>query len=329
MPANLTAQFHDAEAKFRAAKENKEKLLYLEEMLRVIPKHKGTEKLQADIKSRMAKLKRMPDKKGKVSHKGSSMYQVIKEGSAQVILIGMPNTGKSSLLKSLSNAEPVIAEYPLSTLKPIPGMMKFENIQIQLVDMVPFNPDYFEGWMLGIIRNSDALIIVVNLADDPVSELEESIKFLENNNIFNIDILKDTDYEFGNAYKRILVAANKLDLDINQENFQILKELYNDRLEIIPVSASTGVNLELIGKKLFGLLEIVRVYSKPPRKEADLTQPMVFPIGTMVIDVASSLHKDFAEKFKFARIWGEGKYEGQKVNREYVVHDGDVIEFHI
>lgn len=329
MPANLTPQFHDAEAKYRAAKENKEKLIYLEEMLRVIPKHKGTEKLQADIKSRMSKLKRMPDKKSKVSHKGSSMYQVIKEGSAQVILIGMPNTGKSSLLKCLTNAEPVIAEYPLSTLKPLPGMMKFENIQFQLVDMVPFNQDYFEGWMLGIIRNSDALIIVVNLEDDPVSELEDSIKFLEDNSIFSIDILDNTDYEFGNVYKKILVAANKLDIDNNKENFQILQEFYKDRLDIIPVSTMTGENLESIGKKLFGILKIVRVYSKPPRKEADFKQPMVFPIGTTVIDVASSLHKDFAEKFKFARIWGETKYEGQKVNREYVVHDGDVIEFHI
>ncbi|MFC1726499.1 GTPase [candidate division KSB1 bacterium] len=329
MPANLTPQFHEAENKYRIAKDNKEKLMHLEEMLKVIPKHKGTEKIQGDIKSRIAKLRKEPDKKSKMSHRGSSMYQVEKEGAAQVVLAGMPNTGKSSFLASVTNAEPCVAEYPLSTLKPIPGMMQYENIQIQLVDLIPINPEYFEPWVVGIIRNSDAVLIFVNLSEDPVTELEETLKFLEEKNIFIVKSLEEIDYEFGNVYKRALIAANMIDLDENEENLEILSELYQDRFDIIPVSSKYSMNLDNLKVKIFRFLDILRVYSKPPRKEPDLSQPMVFPIGTTVIDVARSLHKDFVEKFKFARIWGDGKYEGQKVNRDYVVVDGDVIEFHI
>ena len=329
MPANLTPQFHEAENKYRMAKDNKEKLMHLEEMLKVIPKHKGTEKIQGDIKSRIAKLKKEPDKKSKVSHRGSSMYQVEKEGAAQVVLVGMPNTGKSSFLASVTNAETSIAEYPMSTLKPIPGMMQYDNIQIQLVDLIPINPDYFEPWVVGIIRNCDGIIIFVNLSDDPVSELEAALEFLHEKNIFIVKSLEEIDYEFGNVYKKALIAANMVDLDKNEENLEILQELYSDRFDIIPVSTKFNMNLDNLKEKIFRYLDILRVYSKPPRKEADFSQPMVFTTGTTVIDVARSLHKDFAEKFKFARIWGEGKYEGQKVNRDYIVVDGDVIEFHI
>jgi len=329
MPANLPPDYFEIEKKYRTAKTHEDKIRYLEEMLSIMPKHKGTEKLQGDIKSKIAKLRRMPDKKSKISRKGSSMYQVEKEGAAQVVLVGMPNTGKSSLLAALTNAEPNIAEYPLSTLKPLPGMMEFENIQIQLVDLIPINPNYFEPWVLGIIRNSDAAAIVVSLVDDPITQLEESLNFLKKNNIYPVSTIEKIEYEFGNVYKKILVVANKKDENPESEIFKLLDELYGDEFDITKVSAKSGENLNDFKVKLFKLLDIVRVYSKPPRKEADFTQPMVFPNGTTVIDVAKSLHKDFADKFKFARIWGKGKYEGQKVNREYVVTDGDVIEFHI
>ena len=130
MPANLTPQYLEAELKFKQAKTTPDKIKALEVMMAVIPKHKGTERLRGQLKSRMAKLKEELQKRPTVG-RAEQVYNIKREGAAQVVLLGLPNSGKSSLLSRITNASSEVADYPFTTQKPVPGMMKFENLQIQ------------------------------------------------------------------------------------------------------------------------------------------------------------------------------------------------------
>ena len=135
MPANLTPEYLAAEEEFKSAQSHEEKIAALERMLSTVPKHKGTEKLQADIKRRLSRERKEGHKKG--GARTVPFWLVKKEGAGQVALIGPPNAGKSSLLAALTNARPEVADYPFTTHAPTPGMMAYENIQVQLIDLPP------------------------------------------------------------------------------------------------------------------------------------------------------------------------------------------------
>src|SRR5262249_23744379 len=173
MPANLTPQYMSAEQRFKQASTHEEKIACLEEMLRVIPKHKGTDKLQADLKRRLSKL-RQEAQKAAATRRGYSL-SVEAEGAGQIVLVGPPNAGKSALLRALSKATPEVADYPFTTRRPMPGMMPFENVQLQLVDMPPIAREYMEPWMSQIVRNANALLLVVDLCDPAVLDAVEFI----------------------------------------------------------------------------------------------------------------------------------------------------------
>jgi ribosome-interacting GTPase 1 len=168
MPANLTPQYLAAEQRFQDAVTTQEKIEALEEMMAVIPKHKGTEKMRADLRRRLAKLRNEVDKKHGVS-KASAMYSVQREGAGQVVLIGGANAGKSSLLARLTNATPEIGDYAYTTRLPQPGMMPYENVKIQLVDMPSFDPNFYEPWMSSIVRQADLAMLVADLGADEFS----------------------------------------------------------------------------------------------------------------------------------------------------------------
>ena len=167
MPANLPPQYHEAEKKYRMAKTSSEKILALTEMLAIMPKHKGTDKLRADLRSRIAKLSQEEEKRAKISHR----YLVRKEGAGQVMLVGLPNVGKSLVFSSLCGVFSKVSNYPFTTTSPLPGMMRFEDIQIQLVDMPPINADH--PWLSDVLHSPDLLLVVVDLSFDPLSQLEE------------------------------------------------------------------------------------------------------------------------------------------------------------
>jgi|YelNatPaOPRAMG01_1025707.scaffolds.fasta_scaffold00008_136 ribosome-interacting GTPase 1 len=329
MPANLPPQYFEAERRYREARSVPEKLEALKEMLAVMPKHKGTEKLQADIKRRIAKLKEEAQRGKKGGGKGYSLY-VEREGAGQVTLAGLPNVGKSSLLAALTHAEPEIAEYPYTTRKPQPGMFEFENIGIQFVDLPPLDPQFMEPWVPGIIRVSDAVLLIVDLAsEDPLSQAEQTLEILRSYKIEPVGHPVRPEAGALVAEKPALLVGNRLDLPGAAENLQILSSLYAGRYRVLGVSAREGTGLAELGRSVYELLDIVRVYAKPPGKEPDKEKPFVFRRGSTLLDFAAAIHKDFVERLKFARVWGKNKFDGQRVNRDYVLEEGDVIELHI
>lgn len=331
MPANLTPEYLAAEQRYRQASSPQERLEALEEMLRTVPKHKGTEKLQADIKRKIARLRQeMQTRRG--GARAQPFFHVPREGAGQVVLVGPPNAGKSSLLAALTNATPEVAPYPMTTRVPQPGMMAFENVQVQLVDTPPVCPEFDEGWLYGLIRGADAAVLVLDASDDGVLYLQDSLELLPKNRVFLVgeeaDAADDPALPRG-ARKRTVVVANKCDLPGAQENLSVLLELVGDRLPgpPLPVSATRGDGLEELRGRIFRVLRKIRVYSKPPGRKPDLDSPFVLPEGATVREAAEVIHKELAEKLKFARLWGRG-YQGQMVGRDHVLQDGDVLELH-
>jgi len=328
MPLNLPPEALKAEQRYRAAKSVAEKIASLEEFISTIPKHKGTDKLRADLRKRLSKLKSATQSRKKVGRQDSA-FQIDKEGAGQVAIVGPTNVGKSALVATLTNATPEVAEAPFTTWKPTPGMMPMENIQIQLVDTPSLNRDYVEPELLDLIRKSDLILLVVDLQTDPIQQLEDTVALLQEHRIVPRH-LKDRYIEQRRlTFIPLLVLVNKNDDEDFDEDFEIFCELLEDDWPLLPVSVTTGRNLERLKLVVFERLEIIRVYAKPPGKEPDPSAPFVLKEGSTVAEFAGKVHKDFLERLQSARIWGNGVYDGQMVGRDHVLHDGDVVELRI
>jgi len=323
MPANLTPQYLEADRKFKEATTPQAKLSALEEMLATLPKHKGTEKMQADIKRRIAKLRQESQRK-RGAARGKPVFHVDKEGAGQVALVGSPNAGKSMLLCALTNAEAEVAAYPFTTRVPQPGMAVFENIQIQLVDLPPVSEEFAEAWLYSIIRGADAALLVVDLArPDIVVDTEALLQLLAKANITLVaGRLQES------RQKRASVVANKLDVPHAAEHLAQLRQYLEDRLPIFPTSAQTGTGVETLRPAMYEMLDVIRVYSKPPGKKVDLTAPFILKKGATVLDAAETIHKDFVAKLKYARLWGRNGFQGQMIGRDHFLADGDIVEMH-
>ena len=313
MPANLPPQYFEAEKNFRSAKNPAEKIAALEEMLAIMPKHKGTDHLRAELRSRIAKLTQLAAKKS-ATQRASMVIE--KEGAAQIIVIGLPNAGKSQLVASITNASPTVAEYPFTTRSATPGMMQFENIQIQLIDTPPLTPQSIEWWLPHMIRRADIILVVVDLTAAPSAQIEAIIEQLENRKI-----------EIGQ--NKLLITGNKLDLGNASENYTALKNKYGERFSVIAISAKEGTGLEELKHEIYRVLDIIRVYTKAPGKKPDFTDPIVLDRGSTLEDAAAAVHKDFRAKLKYARLWGSGKHDGVMAKRDHILQDGDVIELHL
>ncbi|MBW2493049.1 MAG: TGS domain-containing protein [Deltaproteobacteria bacterium] len=325
MPTNLPPEYFTAEKQFKQASTPAEKITALEELIATVPKHKGTDKLRADLRRKLSQLKKDAIKKKKGGR--VDLYTVPKEGAAQIALVGFPNSGKSSLLASLTNATPVIADYPISTLMPLPGMMPFEDIQVQLVDLPPIGNESTDGWVSGILRYADALIFIVDLSDDPEIQIELLIDQLNRWKIYT-----NPDLEVENragVIKKALIVANKQDIPGTGDTFLQLKKKFEHSYPSISVSTLLKENIEELKRAVFYLSGIIRVYSKPPGKEPDLSTPFTIPKGSTLIDLARSIHKEFSHNMKFARIWGSARFDGQRVEKHHVLKDKDIVEIHI
>ncbi len=329
MPANLPPQYIEKEKELKAAKTAGEKIAIMEELLSLIPKHKGTEKLQALYKTKISKLRSQSQKKAALSRHGPT-FHVDKAGAGQVILTGLPNSGKSSLIKALTNANPDIGNYPFTTHAPSPAMMMFENIQIQLIDTPPITPEYFEPWHAELIKSADAVLLLMDLgSQDPVTDLNEITEKLKEKTIELVPEDQDIIPEKQFFLKRTLVIANKTDLPGSEASISVLRSTIDPAYNLVAISVLEETGLEELKKRIFAILKVVRVYSKMPGKKVEKKDPYVFQVGDTLMDMAKTVHKDFSQKLKFARIWGQGKYQGQKVNQEYVLQDEDIIELHI
>jgi hypothetical protein len=325
MPANLSPEYKKAEAAFREAKNAQEKIIALEHMLAVIPKHKGTEKMQGDIKKRLSKLSAAEEKS---AGKRSDFLHVKRDGAGQAAVVGHPNSGKSLIIKMLTAAEPEVGDYPFTTIRPNPYMMPYEDILIQLVDTGPVDADRIEPYHINLIRNADLILPVLDLgAPDPNEDFDELMRALAGAKIDFVREMPDNAPEFGVKPKRTLVIVNKYDLDEDDILFDDIKRR-QPAFDLLPVSAKNGTNIEALREAIFQALDVCRVYSKIPGKPPDMNCPYVMPRGSTVIDVARTVHKEVAENLRYARIWGSERFDGQKVQRDYKVHDKDIIELH-
>jgi ribosome-interacting GTPase 1 len=340
MPANLTPDYKAAEAAFRRARDPRERLTHLREMLRVIPKHKGTDHLQAEIKKRIKELTAELAAGARAGARTGPATTVAPEGAAQIALLGPPNSGKSALHRALTNSQSEVGPYPFTTQYPQPGMYVFKDIAFQLVDLPPLTREHPVSWIVNALQPADACLLVVDLGDPAcVEQVVELHAVCAERNIalseaWPGDHAGDEPAEpyeamiFGIVLPTLLVAT-KADLNPDAtEDVQILEDLAGYAYPALSVSAETGAGLDAVGERLAAGLEIVRVYTKIPGRPADMTRPFTVRHGETVADVARLVHREMAGSVRYARIWGPDSYDGQQVGRDHVVADGDVVELH-
>ena len=324
MPANLPPQYFAAEKTFRQAKTAPEKIAALEEMLAIMPKHKGTDHLRAELRTRIAKLNQTLDKRTAV-HRESMVME--KEGAGQVAVIGLPNAGKSQLVSSLTNASLTVAEYPFTTHAATPGMMEFENIKIQLIDTPPLAPQSIEYWLPPMLRRADALLVMVDLSDAPLARMKNLTAQLAKMRIGIGD--GEPEEEGILSQQKALITGNKLDLEGARQNYVALQNEYGEQLPVVAISAREGTGLEELKHGIYRMLDIIRVYTKTPGSKPHFTDPIIMEKGSTMEDAAAAVHKDFRARLKYARVWGSGKHDGVRVKRDHVLQDGDVVELHM
>lgn len=326
MPANLTPEYFKAERWYREAATNAEKILALERMLAVMPKHKGTDHLKADLRKKVSKLKEAAaQKSGK--GKTTDIFYIPKTGAGQVALIGTPNCGKSSILAALTNAKVNVADFPFATNAPIPGMVSFEDIQIQLIDTPPITADFITPGQVGTYRNCDLIAIVIDLSEDIRPQLNIILDFLESRSLLIDEQMPEVNLNGNVLGKKTFYLCTKADI-AKPNAIENLKKLSKHKLEIVVTSTQNDSGIKQLPEYLFKLIGIIRVYTKPPGKKADLTEPFTLPAGSTVMDLACAIHRELAEKFKSARIWGTGVYDGQNAPKNHVFNDKDIVEFH-
>ncbi len=325
MPANLTPDYLKAEKWFRSATSNDEKIMALEQMLRVIPKHKGTDHLRADLRKKLSRLKETDTQKKGGKH--VDIFHVPHSGAGQVVLLGTPNCGKSSIVAGLTNAKVNVADFPFASGTPVPGMVQFEDIKIELVDMPPITAEYSAPGQVGTYRNCDLIAIVIDLSADVEEQLLICLDFLESRNLLFGSETPEHDTQGNVLGKKAFCICTKSDI-AKPGALENLKKLCEYPFEFVEVSAMSDDGLEGLSEKLFKLLGIIRIYSKPPGKPADMTDPFTLPVGSTVMDLATTVHRQLAEKLKFAKIWGTGVYDGQNTQRNHVLNDKDIIELH-
>lgn len=325
MPINLPPQATETERRYREAESVEEKIACLEEYLSLIPKHKGTDHLRADLRRKLSKLKSTAQARKKVGRQ-ISPYHIDREGAGQVVIVGMTNVGKSALVAALTNATPEVSEAPFTTWDPTPGMMVVDYVQIQLIDTPPLNEEFVDPEMLNLLRRADLILLVVDLQTHPVQQLQEAVEILEENRIVAPHRKDRYTGERLPTYKPMLVLVNKFDDEDCYEFYEIFVELLEEDWPLVPVSATTRRNLNVLKQAVYDELGIMRIYSKPPGREPDYSSPFVMEKGGTVEDFARKIHLDFYENLKAARVWGQGVYDGQTVGRDHILHEGDVVE---
>jgi hypothetical protein len=338
MPANVTPEYEKAERRYRQATTDDERLAALQDMLATIPKHKGTEKMQADIKHRLSQLRKEQQKPGQ--SKGPDPFHIPRGGVGQVVLVGPPNAGKSSLLATTTNAAVKVADYPFTTAVPQPGMWSRDNIQIELVDTPPLTREHVPVGLMGTIRNADIVSLVVESGDAALEQVETALSVLKDRRLMLRTVPRNRLNPNDPGERCGLIVVNKAESG-SPEALSALRGLYagvgsvgasdslgRHGLEVLPVSAKTRQGLDDWFRRLWELLAMVRVFAKEPGREPDLTKPFALPAGSTVADLARLIHRDLPEMMKFARLWGHGRFGGQQVHRTEPLQDRDIVEIH-
>ena len=329
MPANLTPQYKEAEERFRQAATHDEKLEALREMMALLPKHKGTEKLQADLRRRLAKLEEEREHGRRGAGHRVDPGHVRREGAGQWILVGPPNAGKSALLRALTHAHPEVAAYPFTTRIPQPGMMPYEDVQVQLVDTPAVTAEHAEPYMTNLMHGADGITLVLDVtADNPELDALALAELLERAHVWPAGRPLPADAPPLVAARPVLAVGNKRDLDPGGSLASRAHQAIGADLPFFPAAAEHGEGLEELRRALFEELGRIRIYAKEPGKKPDFERPFVLRRGATVHELAVAVHKDIAERLKHARIWGTARFPGQQVDRDHALSDRDVVELH-
>ncbi len=330
MPANLTPQYLKAEEAYRRATTLEEELKCLQVMLQEIPKHKGTDHLQADIKAKIAKVKRELAAE-KRTGKRTRGFRIPRQGAGTAVLLGGPNAGKSQLIAALTNATPEVAPYPFTTKTPAPAMMPWEDVFVQLIDTPPITSDYLDPLMHGIIRSADLALLLVDLGSDAgIEQCQEVLDRLAatKTRLAATSYLDENDV--GLSFTRTFLVPNKIDLPDARQRLELLHELCPLDFPEYVISAQQRIGLEELREAIYRAMDVVRVYSKlPSAKQPDLDRPFTLRRGSTLLELAGMVHKDYLTKLKFARVWGSAVHPGTQVKGDYVLQDKDVVELHM
>ena len=330
MAVNLTPQYHEAELEYKKAQTAEEKLECLKKMWTLVPKHKASEKLQAELKTKMSELREELEQERKNPKKAGVSYKFPRQGAGTIMLLGAPNAGKSRLLTRLTRATPEVAPYPFTTREPHAGMMEWEDVRIQLIDTPPITADYLESYLSGMVRTADANALLLDLADDDGPFAAETV--LERLAQVKTVLVGQAPAEIADPsihFGKTILIANKKDAPGAADRLEIVREMFAARFPIHLLDAESGDGLEEVRTALFKVLNVIRVYSKRPGKPADMESPFTPPVGGTVAQMAELVHRDFADKLKSARIWGTGVFDGQTVTRDHILHDKDIVELHV
>jgi len=389
VPTNVGAEYLAAEEKYLKARTTQEKIKWLKEMIKTCPKHKGTEKLLAQLKKRLLKLeKELEKEKEKKASSKRSLFSIEKEGEAIVSFVGLPNSGKSLLFNKLTGKDSLVADYPFSTYKPEVGMVDYEGSKVQLVDLPPLTRNAAEekGELFGVINNSDLVLVVIDLSENVEEQLktileefdkakiiigkekpkieikkkekggivvsgsfdkkeeDEIRKLLRDFKIMNAEVkfkekhsLKDLERVLrGYKFLKVLILANKGDKEGSLENYRklegLVKKLNKEldiNLEIVPVSALKEKNINMLKEKIWDNLNLIRVFTKHPRKKEPDYPPITLKKGSTIRELVEKIHEEFLEKFNYAKVYGKSaKFPGQRVGLEHKLEDKDIVEIY-
>ncbi len=328
MPANLTPQYHKAEAEYRRAQSAEERVACLQEMLKLIPKHKGTDHLQADLKTRLKEAKQDVETEKKAPKTGRT-FRFPRQGAGQVLVLGAPNAGKSRVLAELTNAEPEVANYPYTTHEPMPGMMSWQDAMVQLIDTPPTTADHLEPYVLNLVRTADLVVLCLDGSSDDAPD--ETAELLQQFRSRSTQLGRENgfvDDDFSLVQVKTLLVVTRADADGVAERLEYFREMVPTKFETQEVEFDRDDSREALRDRIFQMLGVIRVYTKAPGKPAEYKDPFTIPVGGTVEDLAAKVHRDLAESLKFAKVWGESAHDGQSVGREHQLADRDLVELH-
>jgi ribosome-interacting GTPase 1 len=330
MAVNLPPQYHDAEARYKKAQTPEDKLVALKEMWVILPKHKASEKVQAELKTKISELTDQIEHAKTAPKKAApGTFKFPRQGAGQVVFVGPPNAGKSSLLAKLTKATPAIAPYPFTTREPVPGMMDFEDVRVQLIDLPPVSADHYEPFITDVTRAADAALLFLDLADDDgpaaTQAAADRLKLARRELVPPGSPPPDDPAVYALP---TLIVANKCDDEGAELRLELAREVLGSRLPLRVVSAERGDGLEELRKAIYDLLGVMRIYTKQPGKPPDMTSPFTPAVGSTVAELAGKVHRDLEDAVKSARVWGSGAFDGQTVGRDHVLRDKDVVELH-
>jgi len=328
MAVNATPQYKKAEEEYRRAQSVQEQVDCLEKMLVLLPKHKASEKVQMDLKTRIKEAKAELAAE-KAAPKKVKTYKFPRQGAGTVIILGGPNAGKSRILAELTSAKPEVAPYPFTTREPQPGMMPWEDVTVQLVDTPPITDSFFEAYIPNIVRTADGAVLCFDgSSDDAPDQTAEVIRQIESRKTLLARESGFLEDDLTQVQVKTLFVVTRADDPGCADRLAYFEEMLPGRFTPLLVEFDRPETVKPLRDAIYGLLGVMRVYTKAPGKPADYKAPFTLPIGATVEDLAEKVHKDLAAKLTHARIWGSGVHEGQSVGREHVLADRDLVELH-